>query len=76
VLIITADHGGHKKTHGSKSPDDMIIPWIAWGRDVRRDFAITAPVDTCDTAATALWLLDVPVPAWYDGAPVTNAYRE
>jgi predicted AlkP superfamily pyrophosphatase or phosphodiesterase len=75
VLIVTADHGGHRKTHGSKSPDDMNIPWIAWGKDVREGFAITAPVSTCDTAATALWLLDVPVPSWFDGTPVTSAFR-
>jgi predicted AlkP superfamily pyrophosphatase or phosphodiesterase len=75
VLIVTADHGGHGKTHGGKSPDDMNIPWIAWGKGVRKDFAITAPVSTCDTAATALWLLDVPVPTWFDGAPVSSAFR-
>ena len=75
VLIVTADHGGHRKTHGGKSPDDMMIPWIAWGRDVRRDFAITAPVSTCDTAATTLWLLGVPIPTWFDGTPVTSAFR-
>lgn len=75
VLIVTADHGGHRKTHGGKSPDDMRIPWIAWGQDVRSDFAITAPVSTCDTAATALWLLGVPVPTWFDGTPVTCAFQ-
>jgi predicted AlkP superfamily pyrophosphatase or phosphodiesterase len=75
VVIVTADHGGHRKTHGSKSRDDMRIPWIAWGRGVRKDFAITAPVSTCDTAATALWLLDVPVPTWFDGTPITSAFR-
>ena len=75
VLIVTADHGGHRKTHGGKSPDDMTIPWIAWGKNVKRDFAISAWVSTCDTAATALWLLDVPVPPWFDGAPVTTAFR-
>jgi arylsulfatase A-like enzyme len=75
VLIVTADHGGHRKTHGGKSPDDVRIPWIAWGRDVKRGFAITAPVSTCDTAATALWFLGIPVPTWFDGTPVTSAFR-
>ncbi len=26
VVLITADHGGHGKRHGSDSPEDMIIP--------------------------------------------------
>ena len=75
VLIITADHGGHRKTHGGKKPDDMRIPWIVWGKDVKPDVIITAPVTTCDTAATALWLLGVPIPNSFDGTPVRCAFR-
>jgi hypothetical protein len=29
----------------------------------------------CDTAATALWLLDVPCLAALDGRPVTSAFE-
>ena len=32
-------------------------------------------VITCDTAATALWLLDVPRPDDLDGKPVTSAFE-
>lgn len=75
VVIISADHGGHDKTHGSNSPEDMNIPWIVWGKDVRSGFTLSAPVSTCDTAATVLWLLDCPVPASFEGKPVTSAFR-
>ncbi len=75
VFILSADHGGHDKTHGSNSPEDMTIPWIAWGAGVRPGFSINSAVNTCDTAATALWLLDVPVPANWDGKPVAGAFK-
>jgi predicted AlkP superfamily pyrophosphatase or phosphodiesterase len=75
VFILSADHGGHNKTHGTNSPDDMTIPWIAWGTGVKPGFRITAPVNTCDTAATALWLLGVPIPANWDGKPVKSAFE-
>jgi predicted AlkP superfamily pyrophosphatase or phosphodiesterase len=75
VVIVSADHGGHGRTHGTKSPEDMQIPWIAWGKGVKRGFAITVPVSTCDTAATALWLLNVPCPPSLDGTPVTSAFE-
>lgn len=75
VILISADHGGHDKTHGLNIPDDMNIPWIAWGKGVKKNFSITAPVTTYDTAATALWLLDVPLPAEFDGKPVTSAFE-
>lgn len=74
VFIVSADHGGHEKTHGSRSPEDMTIPWIAWGKGVKPGFTITDPVTTYDTAATALWLLDVPVPADWDGKLVSSAF--
>lgn len=75
VIIISADHGGHAKTHGENIPDDMNIPWIAWGKGVKKNFTITQPVTTYDTAATALWLLGVPLPAEFDGKPVKEAFE-
>ncbi len=76
VIIVSADHGGHDRTHGSDSPEDMTIPWIAWGSAVKSGTTIDAPVTTYDTAATALWLLGIEIPADWDGAPVTSAFQE
>lgn len=74
VFILSADHGGHGKTHGSDSPEDMIIPWITWGAGVQKGFTISTPITTYDTAATALWLLGVPLPENLDGKPVVSAF--
>jgi arylsulfatase A-like enzyme len=73
VVIVTSDHGGHGRTHGSDAEADVRIPWIAWGAAVEPG-PIEAPVRTYDTAATALWLLGVPIPPEWDGAPVTSAF--
>jgi len=75
VVLVSADHGGHAKTHGTKSPEDRQIPWIAFGRGVKPGFTVTVPVNTCDTAATALWLLGIPLPPGLDGRPVTSAFN-
>ena len=84
VIILTADHGSHdfkdkdgvtRGTHGSAETADVTIPWVAWGKGVKRDFTITAPVVQYDTAATALWLLDVPLPDYFWGRPVTSAFE-
>jgi len=74
VILLSADHGGHGRGHGQGTPEDMTIPWIAWGKGVNRHFEITVPVSTCDTAATALWLLDVQPLASLDGVPVFSAF--
>jgi arylsulfatase A-like enzyme len=42
---------------------------------VKKGFKITDSVTTYDTAATALWLLDVPLPAEFDGKPVATAFE-
>ncbi|HEV2148497.1 MAG TPA: alkaline phosphatase family protein [Longimicrobiaceae bacterium] len=73
VLIVTADHGGHSRTHGTESIDDMTIPWIAWGKGITPG-PIAGPVTTFDTAATVLWLLGIPRPEFWDGRPVTEAF--
>lgn len=75
TFILSADHGGHDKTHGTDSPEDMNIPWIAYGARAKPTYWIRSDVSTCDTAATALWLLGVVVPTDFDGKPVTNAFR-
>jgi predicted AlkP superfamily pyrophosphatase or phosphodiesterase len=74
VVIVTADHGGHAKTHGSAWEEDMNIPWWTSGASVRKGTLLKGPVRTIDTAATALWLLGVPVPRTMEGQPVREAY--
>ena len=75
VILISADHGGHGKGHSQGTPLDMQIPWIAWGKDVKQGYEIVTPVNTCDTAATALWLLGVSPASKLDGVPVISAFK-
>lgn len=74
TLIVTADHGGHDRDHGSSDPRDVTIPWIAWGRSVAPAM-LARRVQTFDTAATVLWLLGVQKPESWAGLPVTEAFR-
>ncbi len=32
AIIVTADHGGHDRTHGTEMPEDMIIPNFFFGK--------------------------------------------
>ena len=75
VVLVSADHGGHDKGHSKGEPVDMEIPWIAWGKGVKKGFAITAPVNTCDTAATALWLLGLSPMLPLEGNVVQSAFK-
>lgn len=56
--IITADHGGHDRTHGSEMPEDMIIPIALCGENFEADKEIEN-VSILDIAPTVTALLSV-----------------
>jgi predicted AlkP superfamily pyrophosphatase or phosphodiesterase len=70
TVIVTADHGGHGKDHGSSDPRDTTIPWIAWGKGIQPGTTLPAGIKTMDTAATALWLLGIGTPEHWVGTAV------
>jgi len=74
TLIVTADHGGHGRDHGSSDPRDTTIPWIAYGRGIQANHRIVGPVSTMDTAATVLRILGVARPVLWAGVPVAEAF--
>jgi arylsulfatase A-like enzyme len=73
LIIVTADHGGHDTSHGSSRPENMTIPWVASGPGIQPK-ALTTQVHTMDTAATAAYVLGLPIPAEWDGVPVYEAF--
>ncbi len=54
TFIVTADHGGHAKTHGTLMSEDVTIPWIAAGPGIKAGHEIKQPVSLIDTAATVM----------------------
>ena len=75
LLIITADHGGHGRSHGDDSPEDRTIPWLAVGPGVRAGIILTSNINTYDTAATALYALKLPLPEVWDGTPILEIFQ-
>jgi predicted AlkP superfamily pyrophosphatase or phosphodiesterase len=74
VFIITADHGGTWFGHDKNIPENRTIPWVAWGAGVKSHFTINSRIQTMDTAATALFVLDVPAPKSWTSVPVAEAF--
>ena len=64
TFIITADHGGHDRTHGTEMPEDMVIPVIIRGKDFERGKELEN-VNIMDLAPTVAKLLGTqPDPEW------------
>jgi predicted AlkP superfamily pyrophosphatase or phosphodiesterase len=74
TLIVTSDHGGQGRSHGSDSPEDVTIPWIVYGQGVQKGTVVTSQVRTMDTGATALWLLGLSPETEWAGVPVREAF--
>ena len=79
LVILTTDHGGGGRGHG---PDDLtsaLVPWIACGPGIRKNFDLTLlrgrPVATMDTFATCAAVLGIPVPAGTEGKVVGNLFH-
>lgn len=72
LLVVTSDHGGHGRSHGTRMEVDQRIPWFAWGGSARRG-RTDRSVHTTDTAATVIAALGLTVPANMRGQAVNEA---
>jgi predicted AlkP superfamily pyrophosphatase or phosphodiesterase len=65
TVLLTSDHGGHERVHGTDEPEDMTVPWMIAGPGIRRGYEIESPVSLLDTAPTLARVLGIaPDPDW------------
>lgn len=75
TIVITADHGGRQKGHGTREALDMTIPWIIAGPRVTHVGSLKRLVRTVDTAPTVLSVLGLPPPPNCTGKVVSEAFE-
>ncbi|MFA7636207.1 MAG: alkaline phosphatase family protein [Monoglobales bacterium] len=64
TVIITADHGGHDRMHGTDMKEDMTIPLLIMGKDFKPG-SVLENVSIKDIAPTVSSILGVfPDPEW------------
>ena len=73
-VVITSDHGGKGKKHKDPDPEVITIPWIAFGKGVKKDYKIKEKVYIYDTAATVLSALGINIPLELDGKPAKEIF--
>jgi arylsulfatase A-like enzyme len=73
-VLVHSDHGGHERMHGFDVPEDMTIPWIIAGPNIRQNYAIESPVSLLDSAPTLARLLGLQPPTIWEGRAVTEIF--
>lgn len=74
IVIVSADHGGIGKGHGGASLNEMEIPFIVWGKGIKKNYQINYPVYQYDTAATIAFAFGLQLPMACIGKPIKNVF--
>lgn len=75
LVIVSADHGGHEKGHGGETLGEIEIPFIMWGKGVKKNYTIAQAVYQYDNAATVAFALGISTPWAWIGRPVKMAFE-
>ena len=75
IFIVSADHGGIGYGHGGESIDELEIPFLIYGKGVKKGYLIKNKIYTYDNAATVAYLLQVIQPYAWIGKPVKVAFQ-
>ena len=74
LLIVTADHGGKDFGHGGETLEEILIPFILYGKGIKKGYKILSAVNTYDQAATVAFALGIEAPQAWVGRPVKEAF--
>jgi predicted AlkP superfamily pyrophosphatase or phosphodiesterase len=69
VVLVTSDHGGHERCHGTDTEEDMTIPWVLAGPGIPH-CELNGDVSIVDVAPTLAALMGLPAPREWDGKAV------
>lgn len=75
TTIIHSDHGSHDRNHGTDSDEDMTIPWMAAGPNIKKSYSIQTQVSLLDTAPTIAKLLDIHPHSEWEGRCVDEIFQ-
>ncbi|MDR0418828.1 MAG: alkaline phosphatase [Prevotellaceae bacterium] len=75
IVIFIADHGGIGKNHGGKTMQEMQVPYILWGRHIKKNSIIDESLMVYDNAATIAYILGIEQPQAWIGRVVKSAFE-
>ncbi|ETD16477.1 MULTISPECIES: alkaline phosphatase [Prevotellaceae] len=75
IVMMTSDHGGIGKGHGGKTLQEMEIPFIICGKNVKKGMVIKDVMMQFDTAATIAEVFNLKRPQAWRGLPIYSVFE-
>lgn len=75
LILLTSDHGGIGFGHGGETPEEIEIPFILYGKGIKKGYPISGQVNTYDNAVTVATALGLDIPDLWIGRPVVEAFE-
>lgn len=75
LFVVVADHGGIDKNHGGKTMQEMQIPFILWGKGVKKGHHIQGSMMIYDIGSTIAWVFGARQPQVWIGRPLIEAFK-
>lgn len=75
IIMMTADHGGHGKGHGTFRLLDLETPFIIAGKNIKQGGEFGELMMQYDTAATLAYALGLQQPQVWVGRPATWVFK-
>lgn len=76
IIMMTADHGGINKGHGGKTLQEMEIPFIIAGKNIRQGGEFKECMMQFDTAATIAYIFGLQQPQAWIGRPMKQVFLD
>ncbi len=74
LVVLSSDHGGIGFGHGGETPEELEIPFILYGKEIKPGYQIKGMVSTIDNAVTVAFALGLDIPNAWIGRPVKEAF--
>jgi len=75
-ILITSDHGGviGKTWHGMQTDDNILVPWILYGPNVKKNYQLQSNVHNMDSMPTLLTALGLKPHDFWRGFSINEAF--
>lgn len=76
IFVLTSDHGGIDTGHGGMTLDELLTPFIVYGKGVKHGFVMTDAMMQYDVTATLAYILGIEQPQVWVGRPMKSMFEE